>query len=537
MKKIVELLIKQADIELDELGVDVVSLVKDPAIGYEWFAFSEQQFVEPKAGESEEEYVSRCIPVLIEEGYDEQQAAAICYSTYGEDCTECDEFLRDNPCTEGYVAYGMKPKGGRMVPNCVPVDAKMQFESITDYPEYIKEGAAKGIRLNEAIGNKCATQTGKIRGQQLAQGKPISEETVRRMYSYLSRAMTYFDPSDETACGTVSIWLWGGPDALKWAENKVEQLDKERMSEAMLASAEELGTQLDEKNTVYISPDHFAQESTTVSEVADAVKALDILSKRASTEEAKIVYKYEGPAAQRKFCRAMLQLSRTKVFSREDIDNMTSQGVNAAFNSPIRSGNYDVFRFAGGANCKHHWAEYKMFKGSDNKTILIKTGTETETPSDRSNSGFVNASQKKKAEQWYAIQQNFATVNEDERIVVAPAMVPNVLIRRRNQMGEEYFVYFSKETIRMIAEKFFKNNYQNNTDIDHDGNVTQKNTLLESWIVEDSSKDKSSIYGFEVPEGTWMMSMRINDDETWNKVQNGELRGYSISGNFLELTK
>ena len=501
MKKIVELLIHKDEFELDELGVDVVSLVKDPAIGYEWFAFSE------------------------------------------EDCEDCFDGLED-ACTEGYVAYGMKPKGGRMVPNCVPVDASMQFESITDYPEYIKEAAAKGIRLNEEIGNKCATQTGKVRAQQLAQGKPISEETVRRMYSYLSRAMVYFDPSDDTKCGTVSIYLWGGPEALKWAEKQVESFDKERIQNAIVLASQDLGEEHDVKNTVYLTEQggKFDFATDTVAGVADAVKALDILSKRASEEEAKIVYKYEGPitSSSRKFCRAMVGLSRTKVFSRDDINRMTQQGVNADFNSPIRPGNYDIFKFAGGANCQHHWAEYKMFKGSGGKTILIKNGIETQTPSDRTNSGFVNAAQKKKADQWAAInlsKQDFRTINEDERIVVAPAMVPDVLIRRRNQSGEEYYVYFSKDTIKNIAEKFFKNSYHNNTDIDHDGNVTTSNTLLESWIVEDTEKDKSAIYGFDVPSGTWMLSMRINDDETWNKIQSGELRGYSISGNFIELAK
>ena len=519
MKKIVELLIKQADIELDELGVDTVSLVKDPAIGYEWFAFAEQEFVEPNPGESEEEFIGRCMSSLEGEFPDAEQRLAVCYSYLNEGfCSECFE---DD--TE-YPEY-------------------MKFESITDYPEYIKEAAVKGIRLNEEVNNKCATQTGKVRAQQLAQGKPISEETVRRMYSYLSRAMTYFDASDETKCGTISIYLWGGPEALKWAEKQVESFDKELVENSIVLAAQELGEEHDVKNTTYFEADdlgnmQFAED--TVAGVADAVKALDILSKRDSSEEAKIVYKYEGPTPQRKFCRAMIQLSRTKVFSREDIDRMTETGVNAAFNSPIRSGNYDIFKYAGGARCQHHWAEYKMFKGSGNKTILIKNGVETETPADRTNSGFVNAAQKKKADQWAAInlnKQEFATINEDERIVVAPAMVPNVLIKRRNQMGEEYFVYFSKETIRGIAEKFFKKNYHNNTDIDHDGNVTTSNTLLESWIVEDPQKDKAAIYGFDVPVGTWMLSMRINDDETWNKIQAGDLRGYSISGNFLELTK
>lgn len=110
MKKIVELLINLEDFDFEDLGVDVMSIVDKPAIGVDFLAFSKQEFVEPKAGESEDEYVSRCIPVLIDEGYDEDQAAAICY----------DSFDLDDACWEGYEPIGMKPKGGRMVPNCVP---------------------------------------------------------------------------------------------------------------------------------------------------------------------------------------------------------------------------------------------------------------------------------------------------------------------------------------------------------------------------------------------------------------------------------
>jgi len=95
------------------------------------------------------------------------------------------------------------------------------FESYTDYPEGAKANAERGIRLNEENGNKCATQVGKVRGQQLAQGEPISQDTVERVYSYLSRAKEYYNPNDETACGTISYLLWGGEEMLRWTERKI----------------------------------------------------------------------------------------------------------------------------------------------------------------------------------------------------------------------------------------------------------------------------------------------------------------------------
>ena len=80
---------------------------------------------------------------------------------------------------------------------------KEELESYSDYPSGVKNNAKRGIELNEKVNNKCATDVGKIRAQQLAQGKPISKETIKRMYSYLSRAEEYYDESDSKACGTI----------------------------------------------------------------------------------------------------------------------------------------------------------------------------------------------------------------------------------------------------------------------------------------------------------------------------------------------
>lgn len=97
-----------------------------------------------------------------------------------------------------------------------------QFKSYSDYPDSVKHNAKRGIELNEKNGNKCATQTGKVRAQQLANGEPISEDTIKRMYSYLSRAETYYDEGNTKACGTISYLLWGGKSALSWAGSKMK---------------------------------------------------------------------------------------------------------------------------------------------------------------------------------------------------------------------------------------------------------------------------------------------------------------------------
>jgi hypothetical protein len=101
---------------------------------------------------------------------------------------------------------------------------KAMFESYSDYDEGIRNNAKKGIELNEKVGNKCATQTGKVRAQQIANGEKLSVDTIKRMYSYLSRAETYYDETDTEACGTISYLLWGGKAALSWSRNKLREL-------------------------------------------------------------------------------------------------------------------------------------------------------------------------------------------------------------------------------------------------------------------------------------------------------------------------
>jgi hypothetical protein len=101
---------------------------------------------------------------------------------------------------------------------------RTMFESYSDYGEGIRNNAKRGIELNEKNNNKCATQVGKVRAQQLANGEAISVETLKRMYSYLSRAETYYDETDMNACGTISFLLWGGKAGLSYSRNKLKEL-------------------------------------------------------------------------------------------------------------------------------------------------------------------------------------------------------------------------------------------------------------------------------------------------------------------------
>ena len=100
-----------------------------------------------------------------------------------------------------------------------------ELESYSDYPDAVSNNAKRGIELNEKVNNKCATQVGKVRAQQLAKKEAVTVETIKRMFSYLSRAEEYYDEGNSEACGTISYLLWGGKAGLRWAGSKLRELD------------------------------------------------------------------------------------------------------------------------------------------------------------------------------------------------------------------------------------------------------------------------------------------------------------------------
>ena len=237
------------------------------------------------------------------------------------------------------------------------------FESHSDYPESVKNNAKAVLKWVEENGwGSCGTDVGKQRANQLANGEPISEDTIRRMYSYLSRHEVDLDSSKGygDGCGKLMYDSWGGKTALSWAESKINTFDKQKMSK--------------------------------------------------------------------------------QVFS-----------------------------------------------------------------------------------------------DEEKQIVVGPAMVPELRIFRKDSKGNPYYVYFSADTIKMIAEKYMRNKYIDNNDQMHDGKAVKDVYVIESWIKE-SNEDKSNKYGYaDMPVGTWFVSMKVKNPAIWKKVKEGMLNGFSVSGYFEEV--
>ena len=127
----------------------------------------------------------------------------------------------------------------------------------------------------------------------------------------------------------------------------------------------------------------------------------------------------------------------------------------------------------------------------------------------------------------------FAKVDEEKRMLVSPALIPNKQIFRYDpNTDSEYYVYFSKETVRKASELYLKHNNHHKATYEHQDRVSGVLTV-ESWIKE-GDMDKSKLYGFDLPNGTWFVKMKIQNDDLWQKIKGGELKGLSIEGYFTD---
>ena len=364
--------------DLEQSGVFAISLVDVPAIEKNWMAFKREVFVDPGSGESEDDFIPRCIAKLVgDEGYETDQAAAICYSTYREKAA-----IEPNPCWEGYEPYGLKDDG---TPNCIPVKSKKEefAETYTDYPEAAVNAAKRALAWAEKNGwGDCGMGPGKARANQLANREPLSRETIARMSAFQRHRKNSDTPYGE-GCGKLMWDAWGGDAGIAWAERKLDQIDREEMS----------------YDTGGLPP------------YVDEVPKKEKMS--------------------------------------------------------------------------------KMFFAS-----------------------------------------------EDQRIVVGPAMIPDMEILRKYDdgpdKGKPYWVRFSKEVIAKIAEKFMRELRNGATNVEHDNQDPANSYVKETWLVETEDDKANTKYNLDVPVGTWMVAMRVQDPEVWKQIKAGQLNGFSIEGNFMD---
>ena len=126
-----------------------------------------------------------------------------------------------------------------------------------------------------------------------------------------------------------------------------------------------------------------------------------------------------------------------------------------------------------------------------------------------------------------------AEVDKEKRILMGALLIPDKPIYRTGEDGE-YYIFFSKETINKASQLFLQNGNQSNSTLEH-AKPLDGLTLVESWIVEDKVKDKTALYGLDVPVGSWVGSVKVNNEKVWQEyILTKKCRGFSIEGFFAD---
>jgi len=280
--------LKISDNLQDEAMVDYIALVDAPAIKKDFVAFK-NEFIEPSKGEHESDFLQRCIKYVIDEGKESEQAVAICNALWSEHfagvkisidyddtlSTDRGKELAKRLIADGEIIYiisarndvdGMLgvaetlgiPKSrvyatgsnkakvqkikdlgitkhydnnADVVKELGTIGSKfMQFESYTDYPKEASENAKIALRWAEQNGwGDCGTAVGKIRANQLANGEPISRDTISRMSSF-ERHRQNSQKELGDGCGRLMWLAWGGDAGVEWASRKLAQIDRNKFS-------------------------------------------------------------------------------------------------------------------------------------------------------------------------------------------------------------------------------------------------------------------------------------------------------------------
>lgn len=192
-----KLTIKEDEEAIQE--VSAVALVDVPAIGQPFFSFNKQLFVEPSDGETKDEFIPRCIEYVVGEGKDQKQAVAMCNSMWENRNMQVKEFNIED-----------------------------FQDSYSDYPKAASENAKVALRWADENGwGSCGTPVGKARANQLANGEPISRDTIARMAAF-ERHRQNSQKELGDGCGRLMWLAWGGDAGIEWAQRKLEQIDKEK---------------------------------------------------------------------------------------------------------------------------------------------------------------------------------------------------------------------------------------------------------------------------------------------------------------------
>jgi len=126
----------------------------------------------------------------------------------------------------------------------------------------------------------------------------------------------------------------------------------------------------------------------------------------------------------------------------------------------------------------------------------------------------------------------FAKVDDEQKMLMGPILIPDKKILRIDGEGNPYHVFFTRETVKRLAENYLMKKYNDSATIEHGDRKIKGVHLVQSWV-KDGKLDKSNNYGMNLPEGSWVGMFKITDDKIWNDyVKTGKVQGFSIEGLF-----
>jgi hypothetical protein len=234
------------------------------------------------------------------------------------------------------------------------------------------------------------------------------------------------------------------------------------------------------------------------------------------------LYRYEGSVSDntRDFCSEMVDLNRFYTYA--EIAALGSVAVNPGLGLGGAS-TYSIWKYKGGANCKHKWQKYYVDENGSRSNKGAAPGIAGEKPYDMPNNGYA--------------MSKMLFQNEDQQILVGPVMIPDIEIIRRVDKGPDkgkpYWVRFSSKSIARIAEKFMRENRNHGTNVGHNAGEYAGTYIMESWLVENEQDKANTVYGLDLPVGSWVAKMRVQDPNVWKAVKAGKLNGFSVEGSFM----
>ena len=576
MNKIVELIVNMEEFEFEDLGVDVLSLVDRPAIEVNWMAFAEELefrknpdcpdgwehhmpdgswmcgktmgyvdntgfekfatffndnidlFKKPGVGAAGDGGVDHAEQkrLLTEAGIDTEYPFGYCfqvaqflfYATGGYAGPYALKNIKGMHYQVGGIDFASTHWYIQHETNNTIVDlTASQFEGLLDINDYYASGrnanlgypyynvGDKRVEFDETV---PSFQTLKLYSKWREDNKEIP--LLEDYYSKAKYEELRKDFTEETFAEST---------------NKVDD-QLSAFHKHVIRVATSTGYPFNAEEIIYV--DGTKENFATVGDFLQGARAIAALGDLPKDTLAREVFRYTGPGGQRGFCRVMMAVNR--VYTEDEINLMDN------FNRPFGPGgnaSYSIFEYKGGPNCQHYFERLIQYQ-SGGKSVLVSMGPAVGNAGKTNNRNYKSPTGAV-ANNGYEMSQQWSFSDDDKMVVTGPAMIAQQLIPRKDELGNTFHVYFSKETIETIARKFLADNNSHNTDVNHNGAVTQENTLLESWIVDDPKMDKSTAMGFNVAKGTWMVSMKINNRDTWDKIKAGELNGFSVEGSFLEV--